>query len=217
MSSLANPASGSNPSLDQVAAQVSRYKRFFAIAIVLWFAVAVTPHWIPTSDGALYLMLGRSVAHGEGYTLFGKPHTFVPPGYPLMIASLERIGLGSMLCLNIAMAILGLLTVWLSYRLVSLLASRQVAWLVAVLVGLNATVHTLSRPTAERYSVHGFSVGRNGLSVGGIARASLDVGNRNVGHRGLLLDSSHGTGSGSRLRGRHDPRTSTRFSAAIGR
>jgi hypothetical protein len=131
-------------SLEQVAATLSTRTTLVAAAIALWFAAAISPDWIPTSDSALYLMLGRSLAHGEGYALYGKPHLWVPPGYPMLVAALDRAGLGSMVCLNTAMAILGLLSVWMSYRLLLQLAPKPVAILCAGLVGLNAALHMVS-------------------------------------------------------------------------
>jgi hypothetical protein len=133
-----------NRSLDDVAARLGTAKLYVCAGVVLWFALGVSSSWLPTPDSALYLMLGRSLAQGHGYALDGQPHAYVPPGYPLFLAALERAGLGSMLCLNIAMGLVGLLSVWMSYRLVSQLASRQVALLVAGLLGCNSLLHVMS-------------------------------------------------------------------------
>jgi 4-amino-4-deoxy-L-arabinose transferase-like glycosyltransferase len=131
-------------SLEGVAERLGRAKRYAIAIIVAWFAIAISPSWLPTPDSALYLMLGRSVAQGHGYTLDGHPHAYVPPGFPYMLAALERVGLGSMLCLNIAMALIGVASVWMSYLLVSQLASRPVALLVACLLGCNSLLHVMS-------------------------------------------------------------------------
>jgi hypothetical protein len=145
---MSNTASALSPlstgSLDQVAVRLDAVKRYAAAAVVLWFVLAVSPTWLPTPDSALYLMLGRSIAQGHGYALDGHPHAYVPPGFPYMLAALERVGLGSMLCLNGAMALIGLATVWVSYLLVSELASRPVAVLVACLLGFNSLLHVMS-------------------------------------------------------------------------
>ena len=94
-----------------------RYQRVAVALVVVLYLAVVSPHWFITSDSALYLMLGESLADGEGYTLFGRPHAHVPPGFPLLIAALTRFGLGGMLCLNLFMTVLGLATLWLSYKL----------------------------------------------------------------------------------------------------
>jgi Dolichyl-phosphate-mannose-protein mannosyltransferase len=131
-------------SLDAIAIRLAAVKQYAVGAILVWFAVLVSPYWNQTPDSAIYLLLGRSLAQGHGYTLDGHPHTYVPPGFPLLLAALERAGLGSMFCLNLAMAVMGALSVWMSYRLVSEMASRPVAALVACLLGFNALVHTMS-------------------------------------------------------------------------
>lgn len=131
-------------SLDGVAERLKKARRYAIAVIVAWFAIAISPAWLPTPDSALYLMLGRSLAQGHGYALDGHPHTYVPPGFPYFLAGLERIGLGNMLCLNIAMASIGGLTVWVTYLLISELASRPVAVLMACLLGLNSLLHVMS-------------------------------------------------------------------------
>jgi hypothetical protein len=131
-------------SLDDVAARLSAAKPYVAAGIVLWFALSVSPTWLPTPDSALYLMLGRSLAAGQGYTLDNQPHAYVPPGFPLLLATFERAGLGSMWCLNLIMGVIGLLSVWVSYKLVAELASRPVAVLVACLLGCNSLLHAMS-------------------------------------------------------------------------
>ncbi len=131
-------------SLDQVATQLAPLKGHGVAIILLWFALAVSPSWLPTPDSALYLMLGRSLAQGQGYTLFGQPHAYVPPGYPFFVAALDRAGLGSMLCLNIAMGLVGLLSVWMGYRLISQQASQPVSILIACLFGCNSLLHAIS-------------------------------------------------------------------------
>ena len=42
-----------------------------------------------TPDAALYAMLADNLAAGEGYTLWGAPHTHVPPGYPALLAAVR--------------------------------------------------------------------------------------------------------------------------------
>jgi hypothetical protein len=148
MSNAAKVASAAAPlttgSLDGAAERLGKMRNYAAAVIVAWFALAISPAWLPTPDSALYLMLGRSVAQGHGYALDGHPHAYVPPGFPYMLAALERVGLGNMLCLNAAMALIGLATVWMSYLLVSELASRPVAVLVACLLGFNSLLHVMS-------------------------------------------------------------------------
>jgi hypothetical protein len=125
-------------------ARIWTVRWFLCAAIVLWSVLAITRGWRPTSDSALYLMLARSLARGQGCTLFGVPDLSVPPGYPLFLAGLERAHLGSMFDLNIVMAAIGLAAVWAGYKLVAQIASQPVALSVACFVGLNAVWHAVS-------------------------------------------------------------------------
>ncbi len=126
----APPPLSTTGSLDGVAERLGKVRNYAVALIVAWFALAVSPAWLPTPDSALYLMLGRSIAQGHGYALDGHPHAYVPPGFPYMLAALERVGLGSMLCLNAAMALIGLASVWMSYLvgLANWLRVRSPCW-----------------------------------------------------------------------------------------
>ena len=118
MSLVAEPVQSSEkPPLEEIPKLPLRHQRAAVALVVILYLAVVSPHWFITSDSALYLMLGENLAAGEGYTLFGRPHAHVPPGFPLMIAALTRLGLGGMLCLNLFMTVLGLATLWLSYKL----------------------------------------------------------------------------------------------------
>lgn len=46
--------------------------------------------WTLDPDAAAYVSLGRSMATGEGYLLFGEPHAKYPPGLPGLLALLIR-------------------------------------------------------------------------------------------------------------------------------
>jgi hypothetical protein len=79
------------------------------------YLVSLSPHWLPGNDSALYRLLGRSLARGEGYSLWGKPHVHVPPGFPLLLAGLEKLGLESSLALNAVIMALSGATLLLAY------------------------------------------------------------------------------------------------------
>jgi hypothetical protein len=68
------------------------------------YLAGASPRWQIEPDGALYLMLGENLAEGKGYTLFGEPHAFVPPGFPLFLAAMMRAG-GGMYWLNLGLAL----------------------------------------------------------------------------------------------------------------
>jgi hypothetical protein len=79
------------------------------------FCLTVNSSWNATPDGALYLALGESLARGKGYLFNGEPHTFVPPGYPLLVAGAARLfGDGFGVCRAFA-ALMGFLAAGAAY------------------------------------------------------------------------------------------------------
>ncbi len=46
----------------------------------------VEPEWWPEWDSAVYILLGRSLATGEGYAYLGEPFFLRPPGLPWLIS-----------------------------------------------------------------------------------------------------------------------------------
>src|SRR5271157_3114106 len=86
-------------------------RRTFLLAVIvtLQFCMIVTSSWKATPDSALYLALGESLARGEGYVFNGEPHTFVPPGLPLMLGAVARVLSPEFVYYRILMAIFGLL------------------------------------------------------------------------------------------------------------
>jgi len=111
--------------------------------IILYLA-AVGPHWYITRDSALYLMLAENLTDGRGYTLFGHPHAFVPPGFPLILSGLMTLGLKSYVWLNLSVAVMGLLTVLFAYLFLRKQASPWIALTATALFGLGFVMHNHS-------------------------------------------------------------------------
>ena len=111
-----------------------------AIIIVLQFFLVVNSSWKATPDSALYLELGESLAGGRGYVFNGEPHTYVPPGFPTIVAVGVRLFGESFLTYRALMALIGLLTAGAGYLLVFRLCGPDTAFLVG---GLFAANHIL--------------------------------------------------------------------------
>ena len=118
-----------------------------AAAIAAFYLAGLSSQWNLGSDSALYLLLGTSLAEGEGYTLFGEPHAFVPPGYPMLLALLIKTGGPSMLWLNLTMIVMGLGAVAASYFLLRSFTTVKQATLCTLLVALSAVMfrHAMSQ------------------------------------------------------------------------
>jgi len=100
--------------------------------IAFVYLLGVTNQWWPTSDSALYLGLGRSLAAGEGYRFNGQPHNHVAPGLPLLLAGIERLVGARFWAFNLAMCLIGLGAALVIYRVLASAVRRDQAALVAL-------------------------------------------------------------------------------------
>jgi len=117
-----------------------------ALAVLLLLGSAVRPVWTIDPDASLYLSLGRSLAAGHGYVLDGQPHSKYPPGFPVILAGLVRLGgpeayglfhLGLVAGLALAVVLTGVAVRRLGYP-------SAVAFAVAAAVGASTTLFDLS-------------------------------------------------------------------------
>ena len=99
------------------------------VCSILGFVLVVNSSWIASPDSALYLELGESLARGTGYAFNGEPHTYVPPGYPFMIAAVVKAFGSSFLVYRLLMSALGALAAALGFVLVARLFGRDVGLL----------------------------------------------------------------------------------------
>lgn len=107
---------------------------------------AIRPVWTIDPDAGIYVGLGRAVATGAGYALDGVPHTKYPPGLPVLIAGLIRIGGAEAYGLFHATLVLAVLaSVALAYTAVRCLdAPVPVALAVAAATGLSQSLFDVS-------------------------------------------------------------------------
>ena len=57
-----------------------------AVAIGLLYFASINTHWLPSTDSALYLTIGRNLARGDGYTYQGQSAVATEPLVPLLLA-----------------------------------------------------------------------------------------------------------------------------------
>ncbi len=118
LSSAAQRAKGH---VHRIVRQVNRFllvRRWWVVAaIVLFYLAALTPQWQVFPDSGTYLLLAESLSTGQGYAIDGVPHGKYPPGYPLFLAMMNRLGRGDFLSLNIAMCAIALATLGCCYGL----------------------------------------------------------------------------------------------------
>ncbi len=120
------------------------------VVTVLCFCLVVNSSWQATPDSALYLELGESIARGVGYQFNGEQHTYVPPGYPVMVAAVAYVFGESFRTYRMLMALLGLLTALAGYLLVLRICGRDAAFLCGGLFALNhVLLHNSTYTTSD--------------------------------------------------------------------
>lgn len=112
-------------------------KLILAVVAATGFFAIINSSWNATPDSALYLSLGESIARGDGYVFNEEPHTFVPPGFPLILAGVARVFGPEFFWYRTLMALSGLLAAWLGYLFVERLCGRDTALLVGGVFALN--------------------------------------------------------------------------------
>lgn len=102
------------------------------------YAGGLSADWFMGQDSGLYLCLARNMARGDGFTIAGQASAHVPPAFPAMLAGLMRCGAGSFLAMNVAMCLLGLATVAVSFLLLRQIVHRDWALILTMVFALSA-------------------------------------------------------------------------------
>ena len=111
-----------------------------AALVTVSFCLIVNNSWNTTPDSALYLALGESLARHDGYVFNGEPHTFVPPGFPLILAGTAITCGTNFSCYRTLMALMGLLSAGAAYLFIMRYCGPGCAFLAG---GLFAVSYTL--------------------------------------------------------------------------
>jgi len=91
------------------ASKRAAFLRSFIPWTLLWLYAAVCvlycadAWWRPDWDGAVYLLTGRSLAEGEGYTYLGEPFFLRPPGLPLLLSFFVEDGTFDFRAINLVL------------------------------------------------------------------------------------------------------------------
>lgn len=108
-----------------------------AIVVLIMYCLVINSSWKAIPDGALYLELGESIARGDGYVFNGEPHTYVPPGYPGIVAAVVALAGKNFTAYRALMACLGILTALAGYFFILRLCGSDTALIVGGLFAVN--------------------------------------------------------------------------------
>jgi len=130
-----------------VLAFCDRHRHVLLAAVAALYLLAFNGQWRVEPDSALYLTIGRNLAQGRGYTYHGIPNDLAFPGFPVFLAGMFKVfGRHAVFAAQIALLLMAMATLGLTYRLMWLFVGRPTAVLVTAMVGLT---HALYKYTVE--------------------------------------------------------------------
>src|SRR5688572_22997885 len=128
----------------RLAKAIDRYRRAFFVGIAVLFVICFNGQWKIGRDSALYRGLARNLANGNGYTFGEFAPQAIYPGYPLLLAGIEKVFGPGVLAPLIVMYVLAALVLVYTYKLIALRYPRWMAVCVVCGVGFNAWFLELS-------------------------------------------------------------------------
>jgi hypothetical protein len=121
-----------------------RHRAIWFGIVALLFLLAFNGEWRVGRDSAIYRGLGHHLATGRGYTFGIFASKTVYPGFPLLLAGIERVfGRGALAPLLVMLGLTAASMV-MTYRLIALRYPQWMAVAVVALLGFNAWFIELS-------------------------------------------------------------------------
>src|SRR5689334_14835956 len=123
---------------------IVRNRRVYWIILAVVYLFAFNGQWRVGQDSALYRGLGHSLASGQGYTFSAFSARQILPGYPVVLAALEKLFGHGDLPPILLMQLTALGVLFFTYKLVRLRFPEWVAIIVTFAVGMNGWFLELS-------------------------------------------------------------------------
>lgn len=126
----------------------SRSERVLGLVLALCFGGAILwvahPFYDEVNDAALYVLTGRSLATGAGYTYLGQPFVVRPPGFAALLTPFLTGESADFALLNGLVAAFGALGAWLVFALFRPRLGGPLAAALAAAVWLNPAWQRIS-------------------------------------------------------------------------
>ena len=121
----------------------SNYKLIIsAVSFIIVYLLIFDPKIAFIGDNAIYYLLGKALAEGKGFVNLNdpnlSPHNFYPPGYPLFIATLNKILSNSILLIKVGNGVLMFASLIVCYKLMQGMVSARIALFIAIVLALNS-------------------------------------------------------------------------------
>ncbi|HED67006.1 MAG TPA: hypothetical protein ENJ09_15800 [Planctomycetes bacterium] len=128
-----------------------RWERIAFWGLVFGMAISI-PFWThgwydPTNDGAMYILTGRSLLAGDGYSMLGIPFRIRPPGFSAMLVPLLAWRGTDFLAIHLFVSAFGLAACVFLYRFARPRVGWPLAWLLTAYLWLNPGFRLLSNQT----------------------------------------------------------------------
>lgn len=94
-----------------------RWFLLLLVVVILLHVAGLSSNWRFQRDSALYMGLGRSLAHNGTYSFNGQAHVFALPGFPAMLALVYATLGQNFLAMNALVSVLGIGCVVIGYLL----------------------------------------------------------------------------------------------------
>ena|GEM_PF-6421656 len=134
----------------------------FFIAITIFYLSLLNRQPVIGEDASAYILLGKSIASGQGYRslwLAGTPpHTMFSFMFPLFLSAIICFAGYNFLIFKLFVTILGILGLIFMYVLVKRFIDKETALLITVLTGICSQVIVLSRSVMREVPYMLFSV-----------------------------------------------------------
>lgn len=121
-------------------AYTSRRFLYLCGFIILAFSLIVNCSWKATPDSALYLELGESIASGKGYLYNEAPHTYVPPGFPLILSCWVGTFGSDYFSYRALMSLIGVVSAFAGLSLIWRLCGPQLGIVIGGIFSINHTI-----------------------------------------------------------------------------
>jgi hypothetical protein len=152
-------------------------RRWLFALVGLFYLAGYSTQWRPGSDSGLYLVLGRNLLRGDGYTFSGDPHGLVHPLMPWMLGGLWQVTGISIAAANVMVmaCLLGGVGLW--YRALSMRFGRPRAVAITLMIAGTETVfryafQVLTEPVFF-LGIAAVVAGYEGVRAEGISRRRL--------------------------------------------
>lgn len=115
------------------------YKTIFFVVLLLLYLSFANNYIGSNADDSIYVVLGKSLAEGNGYRIISSPENYVnaeyPPLFPLFISLIFLLG-GNIFVIKLLIGVLGVLGIYFIYLFLKLFLKEKQAFIITILTGI---------------------------------------------------------------------------------